>query len=368
MRRALAFAALLPLVAQAGGSSDSGTEHLFEFTRSGHAAIAEREIFLPGGAEPLRLVVERSNEGIGISLWQSWAPGRYRLRWRSEKSKGSEALPVSEISLGADRALWLDVFEDSPDEELHQVRLFVLAPDGLRQVLAGAYRVLHSEEDAGRAPRPALCLSRHRPGWRLRDRAAGWPEIVLRSEEKRILLRGPTGPVEAVIGAVDTAFLPADGRYAPTQEKSIHFLVPLAAAAQSLSPAPAPGGGPAAAPSSVRFSLPPNSAVQGLRLVPGCAGSEADWKSNAKISAFSVRFDDGPAISIDRRSKPGAEVFGMEDYAFPGKSYAVQTLVLWPRPIPCRIATITVDAAEPGPDGRSGGCPLEATILGIAED
>ncbi|NMB76127.1 MAG: hypothetical protein GYA21_13480 [Myxococcales bacterium] len=366
------LATTLATPARAEGAS--GTEHLFEFAKSGHTVISEQEIRLPGTAEPHLVVVERSDDGIGLSLWQSWAPGRYRLRWRSEKSPGDEALPLAEIAVGSRRALRLDVFEDSPDEELHRVRLFLLEATGSREIFAGEYRVVHSEEDAGRVPRPELRLGPSRPGLSVAEGVEGMPALTLRTEEKRVLLLGKTGPTAAIIGARETSYRYHEQTYRLASTREANFLCPVAATPQGPPETAAASDGDVgtewtfAPPSekekpTLSLRLPEGSAVRALRIVPGCAADEARWRKHGRLIRLSLRLDDKTTLAIDRHGSPEGEVFGSADFALPGKSFALQTLVVLSRRIPAQRLTLTVEALEPGADPAAGGCLAEVTVL-----
>lgn len=361
-------------VAPGRAEEASGTEHLFEFARSGHTVVSERELRLPGASEPHWLVVERSDDGIGLSLWQSWAPGRYRLRWRSEKSPGDEVLPLAEIALGTARALRLDVFEDSPDEELHRVRLFVVEAAGLREIFAGEYRALHSEEDAGRIPRPELRLGPSRPGLSVAESTEGMPALVLRTEEKRVMLRGQAGPSAAIIGAREAWYHYHERNYRLASARETSFLCPVAATPQGPAATAAAADGEVgtgwtfAPPSAIEkptlsLRLPEGRALRALRIVPGCAADEAQWRRFGRVTRLSLRIDDKTALAIDRRDPPGDEVFGIADFALPERGFAVQTLVVLSRRIPAERLAITIERLDPGSDPAAGGCLSEVTVL-----
>lgn len=362
------------LAAPVRAEETSGTEHLFEFVKSGHAVISEREFRLPGASEPHLVVVERSDDGIGLSLWQSWAPGRYRLRWRSQKSSGDEALPLAEIALGAQRALRLDVFEDSPDEELHRVRLFLIEATGLREIFAGEYRVAHSEEDAGRAPRPELRLGPSRPGLSLSEGAEGMPSLTLRTEEKRVLLLGQAGPSSAITGTREASYQYHEQTYRLASAREVSFLYPVATTSQGPPETAAASDGdtgtgwtfvPPSAKEKPTLSLrlPEGRALRALRIVPGCAADEARWRKFGRVTRFSLRLDDKTTLAIDRRDRPGDEVFGIADFALPDRGFALQTLVVFSRRIPAERLTLAVEAIEPGADPAAGGCLAEVTVL-----
>ena len=184
-----------------GNDGFFGSEAFIQFRRSGREVVREQPFDVDGDGLDDALVVERSDSGLGVSVFRNLGLGQFRFLWRSLPSPASSLHRWVGFRLGDRPAFLLDVMEDNPDEAVHWVHLLQGWPDRLEPVFASRYWEMHPEAEAGRKPVRLVDLGGEVSGFKMGPPGADWPQIWVRENPKRLELtdaHGSTGWV--VIG------------------------------------------------------------------------------------------------------------------------------------------------------------------------
>jgi len=364
-----------------------GSEAYRDFRLAGYDLVDEKMIDIDSDGLLDALVVERSEQGLGFSAWLAVEEGDYKLLSRAPASQANSVARFEKVKLNDnDVAILLDVYEDSPDEADHAVRLFLLNSGGFRQVFSDSYRILHSEEDAGRPARRVVNLGEAKVGLRLGARKSNWPRIIVSHDPKLISVRGRQGRRSwFVIGIRERIYDEERGKYVKTTERYLDFLEmirPVNLTATSHLPSsesmwevksltdgklktgwiegqPGPGKG-----ESATLSFKDKVPIRLVRVVPGCAGSADDWQHRNRVSRFSLMFEGGIMVHVDRgeAAEPDQRVEANDDFALPGLGFGVQTMVFFSEPILSRWVKLTIEEVEPGGAGGDESCIAEMSV------
>jgi hypothetical protein len=387
--RILFWAVLLtwPAVAAAQmAPSFHGTEAFRDFRLEGYEMRDELMIDLDGDGLYDAVVLEKSSAGIGLSAWKASKDGDFKFISRSKAAPGGSVKTMKRVMLGADRAILLDVFEDSPDEADHFVKLVLMDKSGVREVFSSNYRVTHSEEEAGRAPAQVVDLGGVPVGLELQEKPGHWPDLVVRHDPKRIALTGRGAKnIWFVIGIRERIFRPEEGVYKEVEDRYRDYLSrqkPSSVTATSNLPSaagewdatnvidgaldsgwiegrPGPGFG-----QSITLSYKDPLAVRLIRLVPGCAETAETWQHYNRVRRYAVEFENGVIVNVNREiaTELDPRVQAWEDFALPGRGFGTQTLIFLYKPIKSHWAKITIQGIEPGDGEQDETCISEISV------
>jgi hypothetical protein len=360
-----------------------GTEAFRDFRLAGYEMMDERMTDLDGDGLSDAIVLEQSAEGIGLSAWKATEEGGFKFLSRGKPAPGNSLANLERVALGADKAFLLDVFEDSPDEADHFVKLFLLGKTGVREVFSSSFRKTHSETDAGRPATQIVDLGGVPVGLEMTEQAGKWPKLVVRHDPKRIALTGRGAKnIWFVIGIRERIFEPQDGAYKEVQDRYRDYLSrqkPASVSATSSLPSvtgdwdasnvtdgdldtgwvegrPGPGFG-----QSVTLSYAEPLAVRMLRLVPGCAESEEEWQKYNRVRRYAVEFENGVIINVNREiaTELDPRVEAWENFALPGRGFGNQTLIFLYKPIKSRFVKVTIQGIESGSESEEETCISE---------
>lgn len=319
----------------------------------GWIVVTERLADIDGDGSPEALVVEgRLKEGpeperMRVGFWTR-SDGDWALRYRTDERPGNRVghLEFGSIGCGAIVAL-VEIVEESPDE----IRRELLVFDGGQPVLKEALASRGAHRD------PALLDASFLSAPLGFSRDAGGK---LRLGEKPVIveLPGPKGERRAaLLGATFTELGCSEGR--------------LVRGASSFEggdglkrtpTGPAGDGSPATGLHPARGKRLEIEGVAGgrmLRLVPGCAGGEAEWKRRGQVQRIRLSGPLAP-IDIDLQAEipvthPSVRASGLLPLG--GAPWARQLLVIFERPLP--EGTLAIEVV-----GTSGaGCIAEVEIL-----
>lgn len=387
--RLFTLAVLLTWPALAGAQmapSFHGTEAFRDFRLAGYEMRDEIMIDLDGDGLYDAVVLEKSEDGIGLSAWKANPEGDFNFLSRGKAAPGNSVKTMKRVMLGADRAVLLDVFEDSPDEADHSLKLFLMDQAGVREIFSSTYRVTHSEEDAGREPAQVVDLGGVPVGLELQENPGKWPNLVVRHDPKRIALTGRGAKnIWFVIGIRERIFKPEEGTYKEVEDRYQDYLSrqkPTSVTATSNLPSaggewnatnvtdgdldtawvegrPGPGFG-----QSITLSFKDPLAVRLIRLVPGCAETDETWQHYNRVRRYAVEFENGVIVNVNREiaTELDPRVQAWEDFALPGRGYGTQTLIFLYKPIKSHWAKITIQDVEPGDGTEDETCISEISV------
>ncbi len=376
-----------PAAAQPVVETFHGSEAFRDFRLAGYEMLDEKRVDLDADGLSDSLVVERSVGGIGLSAWRAGDKGDYTLLSREPPIESDSVKRFVTIKLdGRSRAVLLDVCEDSPDEADHGLRFFLLGTKGLRKLIETRYLVTHPEEEAGRAARRVVDLGGVSPGPQIRPRGSDWPEILVRHDPKLVYVPGRSDKKTwFVIGIRERVFEAQGGKYLQREDRYLDFLTLLAPAnltATSRLPSSTalwdvksladgvlstgwvegrPGSGVS---ESVTLSFKQAEPVRLVRLVPGCAASREEWEARNRVVRFSIMFEDGIVVPIERggssKLDPRIEAYG--DFSLPGQDFGKQTMVFFAEPIRSGWVKITIEGVERGGSTEDETCISEISV------
>lgn len=387
----LAMAVAKPSPAQEPPSFH-GSEAYINFRMSGHDLLSERVTDLDGDGLLDSVVVEKSTDGIGLSAWRAEAEGDFKLLFRSEKVPASSVAAFKRLPLGNYGFVFmLDVYEDNPDEADHFVKMFLIQPGNLKQMFSSQYRVIHSEEDAGREPARIVDLGGYKVGLEARPAAAGgsggFPELVVRHKPKRLALAGRINrKTHFIIGIRERVYRAEKEAYTLVADRYLDYLL-RAAPAEVTASSTLPSSGDEwvasrAADSklktgwiegatdsglgeSVTLSLGRPRNIRMVRVVPGCAASSESWDKHNRLKKFSLVFEGGTVVMVDRRgitAEVDTHVEAHEDFVLPGVGFGTQTLVFLSNPVKSSWVKLTVDEVERGSGDADETCISEISV------
>ena len=370
-----------------------GSEAYINFRMSGHDLLNERVTDLDGDGLLDTVVVEKSPDGIGLSAWRAEAEGDFKLLFRSEKVTASSVAAFKRLPLGSHSFVFLlDVFEDNPDEADHFIKLFLIRPGKLKQMFSSEYRVTHSEEDAGREPARIIDLGGYQVGLEARlapaETAGGdFPELVVRHSPKRLALAGRVSrKTHFIIGIRERVFRAENEAYNLVADRYLDYLIRAAPAgvnASSTLPstqddwqasraadsklatgwiegATGPGIG-----ESVTLSLGRPRNIRLVRVVPGCAASPESWEKHNRLRKFSLVFEGGTVVTVDRRgvtAEMDSQVEAHEDFVLPGVGFGTQTLVFLSKPVASSWVKLAIEEVEKGSGEADETCVSEISV------
>jgi len=391
------FLSTLPLLFSAVSPAQEppsfhGSEAYINFRLTGHDLLEERMTDLDGDGLLDTVAVEKSADGIGLSAWHAEAEGDFKLLFRSEKVAASSVAAFKRLPLGSHNFVFLlDVFEDNPDEADHFVRLFLIQPGNLKQMFSSGYRVTHSEEDAGREPTRIVDLGGYQVGLEARPAAAsgpgGFPELVVRHSPKRLVLSGRVSrKTHFIIGIRERVYRAEKETYSLVADRYLDYLVraaPSEVTASSTLPssrdewlasraadsklatgwiegATGPGTG-----ESITLSLGRPRNIRMVRVVPGCAASPESWEKHNRLVKFSLVFEGGTFVSVNRRgttAETDSQVEAHEDFGLPGVGFGTQTLVFLSKPVKSSWVKLAVEEVEKGSGEADETCISEISV------
>jgi hypothetical protein len=387
---------LLVVLAAASPAQEPPAFHTSEayvnFRMSGHDLLKERVTDLDGDGLLDSVVVEKSPDGIGLSAWRAEAEGDYKLLFRSEKVPASSVAAFKRLPLGSHSFVFLlDAYEDNPDEADHFVKLFLIQPGNLKQMFSSGYRVTHSEEDAGRDPARIVDLGGHQVGLEARPAAAGesggFPELVVRHKPKRLALAGRINrKTHFLIGIRERVYRAEKQAYNLVADRYVDYLVRAApaevtassslpssgdewvaakAADSKLSSGWVEGATDSGIGESVTLSLGRPRKIRMVRVVPGCAASPESWEKHNRLVKFSLVFEGGTVVTVNRRgvtAEMDSQVEAHEDFVLPGVGFGTQTLVFLSRPVKSSWVKLTVEEVEKGSGEADETCISEISV------
>jgi len=397
MSRVSLLSAVLAITCAAAGLAQEppsfhGSEAYVNFRMAGNDLLSERVTDLDGDGLLDSVVVEKSVEGIGLSAWQAEAEGDFKLLFRSDKVPASSVAAFKRLPLGSYRFVFmLDVYEDNPDEADHFVGLFLIQPGNLKQVFSSQYRVTHSEEDAGREPARIVDLGGYRVGLEARPAAAGgsggFPELVVRYSPKRLALAGRLNrKTHFIIGIRERVYRAEKENYTQVADRYLDYLLRAApdgvtasstlpssqeewlasrAADSKLATGWIEGSTDSGIGESVTLSLGRPRNVRMVRVVPGCAASAESWEKHNRIKKFSLVFEGGTVVMVDRRgitAEMDSQIEAHEDFILPGVGFGTQTLVFLSKPVKSSWVKVTIEEVERGSGEADETCISEISV------
>jgi hypothetical protein len=369
-----------------------GSEAYINFRMTGHDLLSERVTDLDGDGLLDSVVVEKSPDGIGLSAWRAEAEGDFKLLFRSEKVQASSVAAFKRLPLGNYSFVFmLDVYEDNPDEADHFVKMFLIRPGNLKQMFSSEYRVIHSEEDAGREPARIVDLGGYQVGLEARPAApggsGGFPELVVRHKPKRLALAGRVKrKTHFLIGIRERVYRAEKEVYTLVADRYLDYLV-RAAPAEVTASSTLPSSGDEwvasrAADSklktgwiegatdsglgeSVTLSLGRSRNIRMVRVVPGCAASPESWEKYNRLKKFTLVFEGGTVVVVNRSgitAEMDSQVEAHEDFALPGVGFGTQTLVFLSKPVKSSWVKLTVEEVEKGSGEADETCISEISV------
>lgn len=391
MSRGLALLTLvLPASLAQAAVRYTGSEAEGEAKSKGTAVVRELEADLDGDGTREIVVVERSADKT--------------MRLRALRVGGDEDEPVFEQLAAstprkADRLLRLEareltgergaeviavLEESSPDDIVQHVRILGRTPGGVGELFAQSF---YTPRPAPADPR-TVTLGDATPRFAIRELAAtdgphARAEIAWVRGPQVLQLGIGKEPASVVIGAYEQVYRFQSGKgvfAADAAASVVDFAAPkppyvVEASAQvpkiwgtaqafwgadgDLATAWTAGGPKLGVGESMALSFRTPEEVQLLRIVPGCAGSAADWASHDRVRAFSVELSSGVRFELDRASwakDPAAvelprPVRAVGDYPILGEGgveVGRQILVLLREKAAIRSARIAVTQVEAG--------------------
>jgi hypothetical protein len=397
MSKISGFTLLLAMLVAGSGPAQEppgfhGSEAYINLRMTGYDVLGERNTDLDGDGLIDSVVVEKSPDGIGLSAWRAEDEGDFKRLFRSTAVPASSVAAFKRLPLGShDFVFLLDVFEDNPDEADHFVKLFLIRSGNLKEMFSAGYRVTHSEEDAGRESARVIDLGRYQVGLEVRPGAkpgpGGFPELVVRHSPKTLALVGRAGrTIHFVIGIKERIYRAEKETYTLVADRYRDYLLraaPAGVTATSTLPSSgeewaasgaadsklATGWIEGAADSGVGESLtlsfgrPRN--IRLVRVVPGCAASPESWKQHNRLLKFSLVFEGGTVVMVNRRgasAEMDSQVEAHEDFVLPGVGFGHQTLVFLSRPVKSSWVKLTIEEVEPGGGEADETCISEVSV------
>ncbi|MCA9555282.1 MAG: hypothetical protein KC933_34940, partial [Myxococcales bacterium] len=247
------------------------------------------------------------------------------------------------------------VLEDpSPDEVAVSVRVIGATDAGLQELFADTFLVPPKAEAEG----PEITFGDASPHVVFADVRGGdgQEEVVWYSGPQTLVLPGKDGPVRFVIGAYRSvfAFVPEKGRFERVAQGEVEDFAAAKAVSEVKASAQVPKIWGTSQPFwgadgdlETSWNVPAKEAkgqtltvrlkgspeVRMVRVVPGCGGSEVDWRRHQRISKFRVVLGSGQRFEVDRTAldelPAGVEAMG----EFPlEEGFGAQVLIALKRP------------------------------------
>jgi hypothetical protein len=397
MSKISGLTALLTVMAASAGLAQEppgfhGSEAYVNLRMTGYDVLSERMTDLDGDGLMDGVVIEKSQDGIGLSAWQAEAEGDFKLLYRSDAVPASSVAAFKRLPLGSHNFVFLlDVFEDNPDEADHFVKLFLIQPGNLKQMFSSEYRVTHSEEDAGRESARIVDLGGYQVGLEARPGSktgsGGFPELVVRHSPKQLALIGRAGKkTHFIIGIRERVYRAEKEAYTLVADRYLDYLVRAAAAevtATSTLPSSREewtasraadsklatgwieGATDSGIGESVTLSLGRHRQIRLVRVVPGCAASPESWEQHNRLLKFSLVFEKGTVVMVNRRgttAEMDSQVEAHEDFVLPGVGFGTQTLVFLSKPVESSWVKLTVEEVERGGGEADETCISEISV------
>jgi hypothetical protein len=101
-----------------------------------------------------------------------------------------------------------------------------------------------------------------------------------------------------------------------------------------------------------------------IRVVPGCAGNPESWQQFNRLKNFTLSFDNGSSFVVDRE-KPSEVDQALEawgDFALPGRSYGVQTVMFLKPKAKASWVKLTINSVESGTSEEDVTCISEISV------
>ncbi len=365
-------AIILTLIAQGGTDKPFYQSEAYrDFRLAGYAVVQEKRFDINGDGRLDTVVLEKSKDGMSLSAWVADERGRYACVFRTAAKTASEVAAFGLISLGTAHKAWLvDVFEDSPDEEDHWVKLLLMEKDALREIFSTEYQKIHSEKDAGRTPVGLVDLGNKALGLSIEPNHEGWPHLKVYNKMKKISVRNAKGSVfELVIGIQEKIFAPRDQIYRQTEDRYIDYLPAIRSneisiKSKNIKYVPSknhnlkdilfdnqPQSGVLvdtekdALVFELRFELPEK--IRMLRLVPACMGEPGRIQPCKQRFDFDIQFDGNATLKVRRKSRLWLDerILAVEDFALSGFQHGVQTLVFFKQPMRAQTVRLQIRKA-----------------------
>jgi hypothetical protein len=251
--------------------------------------------------------------------------------------------------------------------------------------------VTHSEEDAGRDPARVVDLGGYQVGLEVRPDArsapGGFPELVVRHSTKMLALSGRVSrKTHFIIGIKERVYRAEKESYTLVADRYLDYLVravPEAVTATSTLPSSqeewtaakvadsklASGWIEGAADSgigeSVTLSLGRPRNIRMVRVVPGCAASPESWEQHNRILRFSLVFEGGTVVMVNRAgttAEMDSLVEAHEDFVLPGVGFGTQTLVFLSKPVQSSWVKVVVEEVEKGSSETDETCVSEVSV------
>ena len=345
--------------------------------KAGRALVKELDIDLDGDGRRETAVVERISGGRLVVRVLRYEGDEDEGRFvevvagtprKAKKVARFEARPM----IGAPAPELVAVLEDpSPDEVAVSVRVLGATDAGLQELFAETFLVPRE----GRAAGARVELGDARPHVVFADVQGGdgQEEVVWVSGPQTLVLPGRAGPVTLTIGAYRTiyAFQAGKGRFEATADRDVEdFAAPKAVSeAKASAQVPkiwgtaqpfwgadgdletswnVPAAEAAGQALTVRLKGAPE--VRLIRVVPGCGGSDADWRRHHRLSRIRLVLGSGLRFEVDRADL-GAVPAGVEALGeFPlEEGYGAQVLIALERPVSvpwARLEIVSLDRPE----------------------
>jgi hypothetical protein len=261
-------------------------------------------------------------------------------------------------------------------------------------MFSSEYRMTHSEEDAGRESARIVDLGGYQVGLEARPApaetaggAGGFPELVVRHSPKRLALAGRVSrKTHFIIGIRERVFRAEKEAYNLVADRYLDYLIRAAPAevnASSTLPSTQDDWqAPQAADSklatgwiegatgsgigeSVTLSLGRPRNIRLVRVVPGCADSPESWQKHNRLKKFSLVFEGGTVVTVDRRgatAEMDSQVEAHEDFVLPGVGFGTQTLVFLSKPVTSSWVKLAIEEVEKGSGEADETCISEISV------
>lgn len=335
-----------------GPPSFRGSQAASNLAVAGWIVVEERLVDLDGDGRQEALVVEGrlvegpEPESLRVSFWDR-SEGDWTLRNRSEERPANRVglLEFGGIECGETVAL-VELIEESPDEIRRELQVFEGQEPALKQTLVS--RGPHRDPSLLDASFLSLPLGFARD-----------PEgtLVLRDEPVIVELTGTKGERRTVL-------LGASERPVGCESGALALGEPTFRDGRTGMTAPADAAGDGSLETGVhpalgaRITIPEAAGGRLLRLVPGCAGSEAEWKAEGQVSRLRLSGPFSPfEVDLEARvpvTDSGVLASGLVPLG--GASWARQFLLVFQEPLP--EGALAVDIVE----ARGPGCVAEVEL------
>jgi hypothetical protein len=315
-----------------------GSQRFFDFRQAGFEMIEQKMVDLDGNNILDAVVVEKSTDGMGLSIWKGLKNGDYEFWSRSSPVNASSLKTLKLIPVEASKyGLYVDVFEEDPDQVEHWAGFYGVSRSGLQKMFETKYYQFPRIVEYSWSPGEKFDFGGVPAGISIQLLDNGWPKFVVRHSQKRLKLFGQEEQdIMLVFGIRESVYQRNGGVYQKIKDDFINFLPMIATTKIQLM---------VGVEQEIDFQAA--SSIRMVRFFP-VVRVPSDQSQSCQLEQLWLQFEDGPALTVDRRTpqKLDPKVLVVGDFSDAQKRDQVQTMVFLSAPISAKSLRLKVGSRK----------------------